>query len=61
MMDVPVNSNDFEMLNAVASAKSATLRLRGQNGIDDFDIDETDRAIIQDVLEAYKKLGGTPP
>jgi len=59
--DSTVTSDDFKMLEAVASAKTATLRVRGERGNMDFDISESDRIAIRDALMLYKKLGGTEP
>jgi hypothetical protein len=59
--DSAVTEDDFKMLEAVAGAKTATLRIRGERGNMDFDVSESDRVAIRDALMLYKKLGGTEP
>lgn len=56
--DEPANSTDIEMLRAVASSKSATLRLNGMHYYKDRQITSAEKLAIRNVLDAFKVVNG---
>jgi hypothetical protein len=47
------------MLRAVAVADHAMVRFRGRDGVIDHEITSAQRAMFQDMLSAFKELGGS--
>jgi len=56
--DELASSQDIEMVKAIIAAKSAVIRFNGRQYRKDRTITRTERAALQNVLDAYRTLGG---
>jgi hypothetical protein len=53
--------DDLAMMQAIASAQNATVRLRGEHGHSDIELTSTDQLVVADILTLFAKLGGQLP
>jgi len=56
----PVTVEIYEIIKAVIPSEEAIIRYNGKNGYKDRTITAEEKAALQNVLNAYKALGGTP-
>lgn len=54
--DTDVNTDEFEMLNAIANSKKAVIRFKGSQYYDDREITSAEKQAIKNVLNAYEAL-----
>lgn len=59
--DRPATAEIYEIIEAVISSEEAIIRYSGKNGYKDRTITREEKAALQNVLDAYKALGGTLP
>lgn len=60
-LDGPVSKREYALLEAVAVAKNASLRLEGPNFQKDREISPREKAAIINVVMAYRALGAKAP
>lgn len=55
-VDLPVGDKERRMIEMVIASSDATLRFRGERGVQDYAFSEMDRLIYQDLLTAFDTL-----